>query len=155
VCIVLHNFNSYAFAPLIILDREARRLIKRQKLSHPRFGVQHGVGALSKGSKLGVASQHVDNAGRQQPGESLPSRMNYISDDKPRRTMITTTSGEVGKSRGSVRRSRLRPMVGLVGPGSEVNLGEVRSEISSPFLSWAENKSGSGDTCTSWWNRSS
>ena len=57
--------------------------------------------------------------------------------DKPRATI--TTSGKVGKSRGKIGRSRLRPMVGMVAVGSEADSGEVSIESRSyPFLSWAE-----------------
>lgn len=151
LCIVPYDSNSHTLVFLIILDREARRSIKRRKLFHPRPGALHEAGTLSIGSKLRVASQHVDNAERHQFVEGLPSRRNQNCDDKPHKTKITTTtSGEVGRSRGSARRSRLIPMVGVA--GSEVNPSEVCLELSAPFLSWAENKLGSGVICTRWWN---
>ena len=127
---MLYNSNSHAFTLMITLDHDARRLIKRQKLSHPRFRATHGVGELSISLQRGVASQHLGEAGRQQvdEGHSLPG--NGSDDDKPRATSTTiTTSVKIGKGRGDVGRSKLRPMMRMVGAGSEMNLAEVRIYI--------------------------
>ena len=129
------NVNSRAFTLLIILDRDARRLIKRQKLSHSRPDTLHEVRALNAESHHGAASQHAVKTGRRKLDESRPLRRNANDDGK---SCETTVSGTIGKVKGTVGRSRLRPMVGMVGVGSKVNLTEVRTEFISPFLSWAE-----------------
>jgi len=131
---MLRNMNLHAFTLLMILDREPRRLIKRQKLSHPRFET-HEAGASSTSLHHGAAPQHVREVGRQQVDEGLSPR-GYGSDDGiPRTTIATiTTSRKIGKGRGDVGRSKLRPMMRLVGAGSEVNLTEVRIERTLLFF---------------------
>ena len=74
---------------LIILDFDARRLIKRQKLTHPL----HEARAPLVATPVGVASQHVSKAGRRQLDESLPPRRNRRGDDKRRPAIDATTSG--------------------------------------------------------------
>lgn len=118
------HMNSHASIPLTILDRDAKRLIKRQKLSHPRFGAPHR--ALPAGPQPGLASQRVSKAGRRQLDESLPLR-SHGGDDNPRTTFAS------GKGRGNVGHPRLKSMVGTVGMGSDVKLIEVRAKYSSPF----------------------
>ena len=119
------HMNSHASIPPTILDRDAKRLIKRQKLSHPRFGAPHE--ALPAGPQPGLASQRVSKAGRRKLDESLPLR-SHGSDDNPRTTFTNS-----GKGRGNVGHLRLRPMVGTAGMGSGVKLIEVRAKLSSPF----------------------
>jgi len=110
---------------LIILDLDARRLIKRQKLSHPRFGVPHEAEASPVGSRHGVSSQHVSKVGRQQFDESRPLKRNANDDHGPGATTTTAISKKVGRGRGHVE-----PMMGM---GSEVNSTEVRPET-LPFF---------------------
>lgn len=110
---------------LIILDLDVRRLIKRQKLSHPHFGVLHEAEASPVGLQRGVSSQHVSKAGRGQFDESRPLRRNARDDHSPRATTTTAISEKVGRGRGHVG-----PMVGM---GSEVNVTDVRPET-LPFF---------------------
>lgn len=123
--------NSHGSAFLIILDLDARRLIKRQKLSHPRPDILHEVGKLPVGLRHGVVSQHVSKVGRRQLDESHPLKRNANDNRKPRITTTTAISGEVGRGTGNTGRSKFGPMAGL---GSEVNPTEVRTETLSFFV---------------------
>lgn len=114
---------------LIILDLDARRLIKRRKLSHPRFGVLHEAEASPAGLQHGVSSQHLSKVGRGQLDESRPLKRNARDDHSPPATTTTAISEKVGRGRGHVG-----PMVGM---GSEVNTTEVRPETLPSFFSWA------------------
>jgi len=148
--VVYCSSNSHAFASRIILDRDAGRMTKRQKPSHPGIGVLHEAGALSAESQHVVTSRHVGKAKRRQPEESLPQRRNRNGNDKPC-AATTTTGGKVGKTRGNLGRPMLRPMVGMLGEGSGTNLTEVCAEPSLFFfldrgLVWADpNLLGSGE----------
>lgn len=110
---------------LIILDFDATRLIKRQKLTHPL----HEARAPLVATPVGVASQHVGKAGRRQLDESLPPRRNRRGDDKRRPAIDATTSGNASTNGGNPERAS---MVGTVGMGLEVNLSEVCAE--SPHI---------------------
>ena len=135
MCATLYSLNSHAYTPPTILDRDARRLVKRPKLSHPRLGMLHETELLSVGSQSGVAPQHMGKAGRRQVDQSLPRLKGRSGGDEPYvATTAAITSGKLGKNR-DMGRSRLRPM-GLVG-GSGANQNEVRTVSSSPFPSWA------------------
>lgn len=146
---VVYDLNSHV--PLIALDRDARRLVKRQKLYHPRLGMLHEAEEPPVGPQSDIGSPHASGVGRWQFDQSLPLQRNWGDGDKLRGP--ATTSGKIGKSREKVGRSRLRPMVGVVAARSEVKFGEVRTELSSPFLSWTDVELRTGnvldfETCT-------
>lgn len=116
----------------MILDRDARRLTKRQKLTHPRLGMPHEARALSVRSQSDVASQHV---GRRQVDQSSPLQRNRNDEGRPStRAAATTTSEKVGKNRGEVARSKLGPMIGMIGTNSRPNLSEVRTRTLFPGM---------------------
>lgn len=115
---------------MIILDPDARRLIKRQKLSHPRFGVLHEAGTSLAGSQPGVVPQHVSKVGKRQFDES-PLVRNANDNHKPHTTITAAISGKIGKGRGNARHSKLGHVVGM---GPEVNTTEVRVETPSFFV---------------------
>jgi len=107
------------------LDRDAKRLTKRQKLTHPHLGTLYEAGTLSVRSQPDGASQHVGR--RQVDQSSLPLQRNQNDEDKPStRAVANTTSDKTGKNRGKVARSRLGPMIGMIEIGSGANLSEVR-----------------------------
>ena len=110
-----------------ILDFDARRLIKRQKLTHPRFGVIRG--ARTAGSQHGFASQHANKVGRQQLDESRPLEGNANDNHKPSATITTAISG--GEGRVNVGSSKAGPIVRM---DWEVNPTEVRAETLSFFV---------------------
>jgi len=120
--------NSHGSTFLIILDPDARRLIKRQKLSHPRFGVLHETGTLLAGSQPWVVSQHVSKVGKRQLDES-PLARNADDNHKLHTAITAAISGKVGKGR--ARHSKLGHVVGM---GPEVNTTEVRVETLSFFV---------------------
>jgi hypothetical protein len=110
--------NSHGSA-FLILDFDARRLIKRRKLSHPRFGAPHEAG-----SQREVASQHVSKVERGQLDKRHPPKRNTNSDHNPRVTTTAAIGGKSGKGRGNVRHSKPGSIVGM---SPEVNPAGVRN----------------------------
>jgi len=112
------KLNSHECSLPIILDRDVEQLIKRRKLSHPRFGALHEVG----GSQLQASSQHAGNVEMRHSGESpLPGREGNGDDRSCMASKIVTGMG----SGEDVGRSRLRPMIGMVSTASDMTIGKV------------------------------
>lgn len=119
---------------MIILDFDARRLIKRQKQFHPRPGPLREAGEPLGGSQLGASTQHVGKAGGRNFHGMVTSRRSRGNGDMSGPAYVITPSEKADMIGGGAGPPERRTNVGMVGTDPEINPGEVCVESSSPSL---------------------